>query len=1214
MNTERTGRMKRSGIRWARVAGATLMITSAFTGIVIGRADPAGAVVDQVGFDNPSTSVDEEAGIITIDVSRSDSTEKASVDYTVSGTNGGDFTIAQGTAGGTLDFAVGQTTASLSVTIVDDTAGEPTEHFTITLSNPQNDASPGDLSIAAGRESHDLAISDEANGSKGQIEFTSSTENVNEADVDTTLDVELTRTGGSEGSVSATLLSADGSAVAGSDYGAVNTPVTFANGEDANVTVPVTIIGDNVVEGPESFGLALAGDVGALNSKVVNINDDDLAGSVRIASATYNVGEAGGSVTITLERIGGTDGAVVVNYATSDGSATAGSDYVAASGVKAFGSGQTSKTVNVTINDDFAAEGNEDFTFSLTSGPTSAPTSAVVTIIDNDQPLNANLDSYTTPEDTTLNSPFGVLANDTGPGAAVLSVDSIDTSILKGEITAFDNATGQFTYVPLENFNGDDFFFYDLIDGLGGHDTGTVRISVTDSNAAPQIVDDEFGDVLRSEPSSLDVLANDTDQDLDPLTITTGTLTTAAGNEVDCSSGTACEFTPVGGYVGQDSFTYSAEDPAGASGTATVTLFVGMPRACDLTGSNLVGTAADEVLCGTSGDDVISGGGGNDVILGFEGDDTLSGGDGKDLLVGGPGDDDLTPGPGEKDTSVGGDGIDTVHYVGTGAGTGSATGADTVVLTEDSVSIDTVNDGVTPAQGEDDSDLHESVENILLELGEGNDQVTVQPGITATMDLDGGPGFDRIQYDITGLSGVTDSGSVISATGRQPVTYQAFEVVKTESFFVIGTPGPDNRRFLSSAPEGLIVDLLDSGDVLQIDFGSLAGPVNVTDSGATGDDRLIAHGTSGADSFEIGATSVDRGTETMGYSGVEELEVQGAAGDDVFLIDVGVGFKPVSLSPDLLVDGGSGADTLELRAETACQVESGTVSVAGVGSFSISSVETVHAICGGVEHTYSFTSGYWVVSSAGVVTGFGGVGDHGDLEGTTVLSPVSGMAAPPDRQGYWLVQRDGSVTAFGSAPDAGDLPSIGVVPRSPIVGITPDATGRGYFLLGADGGVFAFGDAVFRGSTGDITLDQPVVAMASNPLGGGYWFVAADGGIFTYGPGTGFHGSIPQVVPFEDLAAPIVGMAPTATGRGYWLVAADGGVFAFGDAPFLGSVPGVLAPGQTLQAPIVGMTATSSGRGYWIVAADGGVFTFGDAEFFGAFGVPGVTSIVGLFG
>ncbi len=255
--------------------------------------------------------------------------------------------------------------------------------------------------------------------------------------------------------------------------------------------------------------------------------------------------------------------------------------------------------------------------------------------------------------------------------------------------------------------------------------------------------------------------------------------------------------------------------------------------------------------------------------------------------------------------------------------------------------------------------------------------------------------------------------------------------------------------------------------------------------------------------------------------------------------------------------------------------------------------------------------GYWLANGSGRVANFGL--DHlGDLSGSALTSAVSGIAANPTSTGYWLTQENGVVTPFGAAADFADLADFAVVPTFPIVDMAATSTGGGVYLLGSDGGVFALGDAVFYGSTGDIALDQPIVSMANHATGQGYWFVALDGGIFTFGPDAPFLGSVPELIPFDQLAAPVVGMAVTPSGNGYWLVASDGGIFAFGDAAFYGSIPGVLPAGTTLDEPIVGIVATKTGNGYWLVARDGGVFAFGDAEFKGS--DPTLGEVVGLSG
>jgi hypothetical protein len=114
-------------------------------------------------------------------------------------------------------------------------------------------------------------------------------------------------------------------------------------------------------------------------------------GTLQLSAATYSVGESGGNATITVTRTGGSGGAVAVNIATSNGTATAGNDYTAlpTPTVVSFADGDTAnKTVNIAILADTLVEGNETVNVTLSSpsgGATlGSPSTAVLTITDDD--------------------------------------------------------------------------------------------------------------------------------------------------------------------------------------------------------------------------------------------------------------------------------------------------------------------------------------------------------------------------------------------------------------------------------------------------------------------------------------------------------------------------------------------------------------------------------------------------------------------------------------------------------------------------------------------------------------------------------------------------------------------------------------------------------------------------------------------------------------
>ncbi|HEY0404432.1 MAG TPA: DUF4394 domain-containing protein [Pyrinomonadaceae bacterium] len=113
------------------------------------------------------------------------------------------------------------------------------------------------------------------------------------------------------------------------------------------------------------------------------------AGTVAVSNATpTTVAENAGSVTVTVTRTGDTNSAASVNYTTQDGTATAGSDYTAASGSLFFNAGETTKTFNVAILDNAVAESSETFNILLSNASNGfilgTPNPYTITITDND--------------------------------------------------------------------------------------------------------------------------------------------------------------------------------------------------------------------------------------------------------------------------------------------------------------------------------------------------------------------------------------------------------------------------------------------------------------------------------------------------------------------------------------------------------------------------------------------------------------------------------------------------------------------------------------------------------------------------------------------------------------------------------------------------------------------------------------------------------------
>ncbi len=223
------------------------------------------------------------------------------------------------------------------------------------------------------------------------VRFT--TTSVDVAETAGTVTLTVTRIDGSDGELTVNYATANGTATDGSDYVGATGTLTWANGDTSDKTLTVTITDDTLSENNETFTVTLSELVSGLSVDTATVtiidNDDDngQVGSPQITSSTIN--ETAGTVTVTVSRVGGSNGALTVNYATADGTATDGSDYVGATGTLTWADGDSSdKTFTVTISDDSQSEGNETFIVNLTD-PVSGENldNGTVTIIDNDSTL-----------------------------------------------------------------------------------------------------------------------------------------------------------------------------------------------------------------------------------------------------------------------------------------------------------------------------------------------------------------------------------------------------------------------------------------------------------------------------------------------------------------------------------------------------------------------------------------------------------------------------------------------------------------------------------------------------------------------------------------------------------------------------------------------------------------------------------------------------------
>jgi hypothetical protein len=238
--------------------------------------------------------------------------------------------------------------------------------------------------------------------------------------------VKVTRTGDDSTAVSVDYATSDGTATAGSDYTATSGTLTFAPGE-LTKSIAIPILDDNIFEnGNETFNLTLSNPTNSAvfqtpATTTISIQDSDSQPSLFISSdAGFFVPEGNsGTSNITFRAVltNPTVQVVTIKYATINGTAIAGSDYVASSGTITIPAGALeSSPVSIPINGDTTVEPNELFNVSLSNATNvSFASSSALAIILND--------------DATVQFTDNAFAVDEGAGFKLLNVTRVgDTS------------------------------------------------------------------------------------------------------------------------------------------------------------------------------------------------------------------------------------------------------------------------------------------------------------------------------------------------------------------------------------------------------------------------------------------------------------------------------------------------------------------------------------------------------------------------------------------------------------------------------------------------------------------------------------------------------------------------------------------------------------------------------------------------------------------
>lgn len=306
---------------------------------------------------------------ITVSYATADGTATAGQDY-------------EATAG-TITFSAGQTSKTVKVAVTGDTVVESDEAFTVTLSNPSG-ATISRATATGTIRNDDVALPTVSIADATKTEGSSGTSN---------LGFTVTLSKAATSTVTVKYVTSNGTATAGQDYTAGAGTITFSAGQTSK-TVNVAVVGDTAVESDETFTVSLSSPSGATLSRATatgTITNDDVTApqvpTVSIGDGRVTEGDSGtATMAFAVSLSSASSSAVTVNYATSNGTATAGQDYNATSGALTFAPGVTSQLVNVGVIGDTTDESDETFTVTLTApaGATIADATGAGTIVDND--------------------------------------------------------------------------------------------------------------------------------------------------------------------------------------------------------------------------------------------------------------------------------------------------------------------------------------------------------------------------------------------------------------------------------------------------------------------------------------------------------------------------------------------------------------------------------------------------------------------------------------------------------------------------------------------------------------------------------------------------------------------------------------------------------------------------------------------------------------
>jgi len=424
-----------------------------------------------VTLSSSASNVSEDGSALTLTATLSNATtEDVTVTLSASGTatEGTDYANLSN-----ITVSAGDTTGTTALTPTDDTTFEGDETITIDI-----DSVSGGSASESGTQQVSITLEEDDAGPTLTIsDVTTSDESAANAEVTVTLSP--------ASGLSATVdyETSNGTATAGADYTSTSGTLTFDAG-DTSKTINVPILADTTDENNETITLTLSNAVRATiedSSSTITITDDDSAPSLSVNDISADEDASSGTFTVSLSAASGKD--ITVDYTTSDGTATAGSDYTATSGTLTISAGDSSGTVPVTITDESIYEGNETVTLTLSSASnasisdstgtltiTEDESAPVITIVSTASSVYDNGSDLTLTAQSTQAADENITVTLSTSGTAS---SSSDYALSSSTITILANETsGTATFNPTADTSNE------------GAETATISIAVSGANSS----------------------------------------------------------------------------------------------------------------------------------------------------------------------------------------------------------------------------------------------------------------------------------------------------------------------------------------------------------------------------------------------------------------------------------------------------------------------------------------------------------------------------------------------------------------------------------------------------------------------------------------------------------------------------------------------------------------------------------------------------------